>query len=85
MDDWFATEKIDEDTFAISEYRHWEETHCYLVCGSKQAVLIDTGLGIANIKNIVDSLTDLPVTVVTTHVHCQAADNSGFLPNGGIR
>ncbi len=69
MDDWFVTEKIDEDTFAISEYRHWEETHCYLVCGAKQAVLIDTGLGIANIKNIVDSLTDLPVTVVTTHVH----------------
>ena len=25
MDSWFAVEEIDNDTFAISEYRHWEE------------------------------------------------------------
>lgn len=66
---WFTVEKIDADTFAISEYGHWEETHCYLLCGTKKAVLIDTGLGIANIKKITDSLTVLPVMVVTTHIH----------------
>ncbi|MCM1543061.1 MAG: MBL fold metallo-hydrolase [Blautia sp.] len=54
---------------AISEYKHWEETHCYLLCGTEDAILIDTGLGVASIKNIVDSLTLLPVTAVTTHVH----------------
>lgn len=69
MENWFTIEMIDSDTFAISEYKHWEETHCYLLCGSEKAVLIDTGLGIANIKKIVDSLTSLPITVVTTHVH----------------
>ena len=69
MKNWFTIEKIDEDTFAISEYRHWEETHCYLLCGTEKAVLIDTGLGVANIKRIVDGLTELPVTVITTHVH----------------
>ena len=26
MKDWFTVEKIDEDTYAISEYQHWEET-----------------------------------------------------------
>ena len=26
--DWFTVEQIDQDTFAISEYKHWEETHC---------------------------------------------------------
>ena len=31
--------------------------------------MIDTGLGVSNIKNIVDDLTTLPVMVVTTHVH----------------
>ena len=69
LDNWFAVERIDTDTYAISEYKHWEETHCYLLCGVERAVLIDTGLGVANIREIVDSLTSLPVMVVTTHVH----------------
>ena len=34
MNDWFTVEKIDSQTFAISEYKHWEETHCYLLCGN---------------------------------------------------
>ena len=66
---WFTVEKIDAGTFAISEYKHWEETHCYLLCGTKRAVLIDTGLGVANIKKVVENLTDLPVAVLTTHAH----------------
>lgn len=69
MDSWFTVEKIDAQTFAISEYKHWEETHCYLLCGRERAALIDTGLGVANIRKIVDGLTRLPVTAVTTHVH----------------
>ena len=55
MADWFTVETIDKCTFAISEYKHWEETHCYLICGAEKAVLIDTGLGIGNIKLVVDS------------------------------
>lgn len=69
MNDWFTIEQIDADTYAISEYTHWEETHCYLVCGTDRAVLIDTGLGVANIREVVDRLTALPVMAVTTHVH----------------
>lgn len=37
MENWFTVEKIDADTFAISEYKHWEETHCYLLCGTEKA------------------------------------------------
>ena len=69
MKDWFSIEKIDIDTFAISEYRHWEETHCYLLIGTKFAILIDTGLGVANIKSVVKNITSLPVLVITTHIH----------------
>lgn len=69
MSEWFTVEKIDSQTFAISEYKHWEETHCYLLCGEESAVLIDTGLGVSNIREIVDSLTKLPIMVVTTHIH----------------
>ena len=69
MTDWFTVERIDNQTFAISEYKHWEETHCYLLCGQEKALLIDTGLGVSDIRKIVDSLTGLPVLVATTHVH----------------
>ena len=69
MDNWFTVEKIDPDTYAISEYKHWEETHCYLVCGRERALLIDTGLGVANIRAVVDGLTALPIEAATTHVH----------------
>ena len=69
MDSWFTVEQIDCNTFAISEYKHWEETHSYLLCGEKVAVLIDTGLGISNIRKIVDTLTQLPIMVITTHIH----------------
>ena len=37
MSDWFTVEPIDAQTFAISEYKHWEETHCYLLCGNRAA------------------------------------------------
>lgn len=69
MDDWFTVERLDADTFAVSEYRHWEETHFYLVCGRERALLIDTGLGVADLRAAVEELTDLPVTAAVTHVH----------------
>ena len=69
MYNWFTIEKIDNDTYAISEYKHWEQTHCYLLLGKQKSILIDTGLGIENIKTVVSSITDKPIQVITTHVH----------------
>ncbi len=69
MKNWFTVEKIDNSTYVISEYRHWEETHCYLLCGTIQALLIDTGLGVSNIQKIVQKLTSLPVMAAATHGH----------------
>ncbi len=43
MSDWFTVEKIDSETFAISEYKHWEQTHCYLLCGNSGAGTFDFG------------------------------------------
>lgn len=69
MNEWFTIEKIDNETYAISEYGHWEKVHSYLLIGKNNALLIDTGLGIGNIKKEVEKLTSLPIIVVTTHVH----------------
>lgn len=66
---WFTVEAADADTFVISEYRHPEPTHCYLLLGDGRALLIDTGLGVSDIGAVVSSLTSLPVTVAATHVH----------------
>lgn len=69
MNDWFTIDVIDTDTTIISEYRHWEESHSYLLNGSERSLLIDTGLGICNIYDEVKKLKDKPVTAVATHIH----------------
>ena len=69
MTDWFTIDKIDGTTYIISEYRHPEETHCYLLIGSELCLLIDTGLGIGNIYEQVRKLTDKPITAIATHIH----------------
>ncbi|VDG97864.1 hydroxyacylglutathione hydrolase [Lysinibacillus sphaericus] len=76
-DSWFTIQEIDNTTFAISEYGHWEKVHSFLLIGDEQAVLIDTGLGIDSIKRITDQLTDLPITVITTHVHADHIGSHG--------
>lgn len=78
MKNWFTVEQIDSNTFAISEYKHWEETHCYLLCGTEKALLIDTGLGIANIRTVVDRFTSLPVIAAATHVHWDHIGGHGY-------
>ena len=69
MDNWFTIDEIDANTYIISEYRHWEETHCYLLNGNTRSLLIDTGLGISNIYEEVLKLTDKPITAAATHIH----------------
>ena len=68
-DAWFTIEALENQTFAISEYGHWEEPHCYLFVGNSMAALVDTGLGIGRIGDVVQRLTSKPVLAVTTHCH----------------
>ena len=49
-------------------------TICYLVEGKEKALLLDTGFGIGDLKAYVESLTDLPLMVVNSHLH---PDHSG--------
>ena len=81
MDQWFTVDRIDEDTYIISEYRHWEETHCYLLNGSGRSLLIDTGLGICNIYDEAVKLTDQPVTAVATHIHWDHIGGHKYFPD----
>lgn len=81
MSDWFTIDKIDHQTHILSEYRHWEETHCYLIEGQTRALLIDTGLGICDISREICKLTSLPVTAVATHIHWDHIGGHKYYPD----
>lgn len=65
----FTTTKIDNYTYALRELLHDEETNSYLLIGEEKALLIDTGMGVKNIFDVVKTLTDKPLIVVITHAH----------------
>src|SRR5215470_13022611 len=66
---WFEVYKVAPGTFAIYEPRQFEETISYLIVGTKQALLFDTGMGVGNIKAVVTRLTSRPVVVLNSHTH----------------
>lgn len=63
---WFAVEEISSRTWLIAEPGH---VNCFVIEGDDRAVLVDTGLGIADIEAAVCEITDRPVLVVNTHSH----------------
>ena len=75
--DWFQVYDVAPGVFAISEPRQYEGVTSFLVVGSKRALLIDTGLGVAPIGDVVRGLTDRPVTVLNTHTHFDHAGGNG--------
>lgn len=68
-DPWFEVYRIRSAVFAIYEPHQSEEVISYLILGSKRAVLFDTGMGISNMKKLVEGLTKLPISVLNSHTH----------------
>ena len=63
-------EKLVEINDHITLINDHDDATCYLVRGTEKAMLIDTANGPLDLKTLCASLTDLPVTVVNTHGHC---------------
>lgn len=72
--DWYSVYRLDEDTLVINEDGQFDENVSYLVIGSQRAALIDTGDNLADIRELVMKLTNLPIFVINTHRH---ADHIG--------
>ena len=63
---WFSTKKLNNNVWRISD---GDIDNIYLITGRDSALLIDTGLGFADLKRFVGTLTTLPLIVVNTHSH----------------
>jgi len=66
---WFTIWDILPGVKAIYEPYHFQEVISYLIEGEQEALLFDSGMGIGNMKALVESLTEKPVTLVCSHSH----------------
>lgn len=64
--EWFDVRELEEKVWLIAEPGH---VNSFLVEGDDLAVLLDTGLGIADICSVARSLSGKPLRVVNTHHH----------------
>lgn len=68
-DAWFEVYRPAPGVFAIYEPHQSEEVISYLILGRSRALLLDTGMGIGNLRAVTEQLTHLPITVLNTHTH----------------
>jgi glyoxylase-like metal-dependent hydrolase (beta-lactamase superfamily II) len=66
---WFDVSEVEPGVFRIDEPLHFEWVKSFLVVGAERAALIDTGMGVGDIRAVVEDLTTLPVIVINSHAH----------------
>jgi glyoxylase-like metal-dependent hydrolase (beta-lactamase superfamily II) len=66
---WFEVAEVEPGLFRIAEPLHDEQVKSHLVVGADRAILIDTGMGVGDLRAVVDDLTDRPIAVVNSHAH----------------
>jgi glyoxylase-like metal-dependent hydrolase (beta-lactamase superfamily II) len=77
--EWFEVYEIRPGVLAIYEPGQFEEVISYLILGSERALLFDTGLGIGDMRRLVDELTEREVVVLNSHTHYDhVGGNHGF-------
>lgn len=64
--EYYRHRKLDADITAIFSI---SGENMYLIEGSRRAVLIDTGVGLGNLKEYVENLTHKDLAVILTHGH----------------
>lgn len=74
IDIWFDCAKADEikdGVIWINEPHHFEDVYAFLIQGSTSDLLVDTGMGIAPIRPLLDKIRDVskPLVVANTHWH----------------
>lgn len=83
-DEWFEVYELPHQVYALYEPGHFQEVISFLILGAKKAILLDTGMGIGNIKKVVEKLTDFEITVVNSHFHFDHIGNNYRFPKVAI-
>lgn len=75
----YVYRKINDKLYVVAEihqpYPKWEENNPIhtqtmpFVIGTEKAAIIDTGLGLADLRKFLEQFTDLPIIVLNTHGH----------------
>jgi glyoxylase-like metal-dependent hydrolase (beta-lactamase superfamily II) len=79
MRGWFEVSQLEDGLWVLDE-PHGEGVHSYLVEGEQRSVLVDTGLGIGDIREAVSKLSTRPLSVVNTHAHFDHIGGSHLFP-----
>lgn len=69
LDPWFEIYEVSSGVYAIYEPFHFEEVISFVIHGDERAILLDTGMGVGDIRAEAETLTSLPLVVVNTHCH----------------
>lgn len=75
---WFTIKKLRKNILGIGEFKHFEKVISYLIIGKDKCLLIDTGLGIKNIRNEIRMITNKPIVVINTHSHFDHVGGNKF-------
>lgn len=66
--EWFKVEQVEDNVWAIREPKHEQDVVSYFIVGREKNVMIDSGMGLADIKNVLPS-TDNPTNLLLSHTH----------------
>lgn len=66
---YFCSEEIAEKSWMIRNFGDATPAICYLVEGKDYSLLIDSIIGIGNLKAYCETLTQKPIILVNTHAH----------------
>ncbi len=77
MTELYPIVQFKEDTYEIDEF---DCASIFLLVGSEKALLIDTGIGIGDLRGAVSRITQKPVIVALTHGHGDHTGNAWQFP-----
>jgi glyoxylase-like metal-dependent hydrolase (beta-lactamase superfamily II) len=70
-DHWYQTQRIEEGLYLITEphYYWYNRANLWLIKGRERDLLVDTGLGVASLRQHLTELIDKPLLAVASHIH----------------
>ena len=67
--DWFEITRLPHAVTMIREPHHAEDVKSFLIEGSRDVAILDTGLGVGDFAGLVDGLSTKRPRVLQTHAH----------------